>query len=108
MFKKLRIKIIVAVMSALLILFSGTLGVIYGSSYYEILADNQKMLERYARDYSLTEQSSDNKPSDMELNSDGYKPVLSEVPPPDDDVHKFEISTFYSVALSDDNEVLII
>lgn len=35
-------------MSVLVLLFLGTLAVIYGSSYFEVSSTNHEMLERYA------------------------------------------------------------
>ena len=48
MFRKSRIKIVAAIMSVLVLLFVGTLAVIYGSSYSELSKTNREMLERYA------------------------------------------------------------
>lgn len=40
-------------MSVLILLFLGTLAVIYASSYYEVSKTNREMLERYVELYSL-------------------------------------------------------
>lgn len=99
MFKTTRRKIIVLIMAVLILLFLGALGVIYGSSYYEVSARNREMLARYADLYSLEHQPGQELPSDS-----------GEGPPPEhrpsDEVHAFQVSTFYSVALSQEGEVL--
>ncbi len=51
MFKKTRRKIVAAIMSVLVLIWAGTLGVIYGSSYYEVSNRNRKMLEQHAHIY---------------------------------------------------------
>ena len=44
MFKKSRRKIVAAIMSILVLLWVGTLGVIYASSYWEMTKQNERML----------------------------------------------------------------
>lgn len=53
MFKKSRIKIVAAITGILILLFAGTLCVIYFSSYIEVFQENQEMLSRYAQAYWL-------------------------------------------------------
>lgn len=53
MFKKSKRKIVAAIMSALALLFLGTLAVIYVSSYREVSSRNRDMLERYAQLYPM-------------------------------------------------------
>ena len=53
MFKKSRRKIVAAIMSILVLLWVGTLGVIYASSYFEMKHQNEQMLEAHAQMYSL-------------------------------------------------------
>ena len=56
MFRDSRRKIVAAIMSVLILLFLGTLAVIYASSYYEVSKTNREMLERYVELYSLEAQ----------------------------------------------------
>ena len=56
MFRKSRRKIVAAIMSVLILLFLGTLAVIYASSYHEVSKTNREMLERYVELYSLEAQ----------------------------------------------------
>ena len=87
MFRKTKNKLIAVIMLALLFVFSGMLALIYGSSYAEVSRDNQQMLERYAQMYMLEEgQTMD--------------------PPPPEDDHRFNMSTFYSVAIAENGTVL--
>lgn len=51
MFRKSRLKIVTVKMSVLLLLFIGTVCVIYFSSYAQMFARNQEMLLRYAHAY---------------------------------------------------------
>ena len=116
MFRRSRIKIVAAIMSVLVLLFLGTLAVIYGSSYSELSQTNHGMLERYAELYSLRGQ-----PGDGVL-PDNAKPIRdippyggeAERPPgiPEgkrfEDTPAFQLSTFYAVAVSDSGEILAI
>lgn len=53
MFRKTRWKIVAAIMSVLVLIWVGTLVVIYGSSYYEVSNRNRKMLAEHAQMYLL-------------------------------------------------------
>lgn len=94
MFKQSKRKIVAAIMAVLTLLYLGTLAVIYGSSYFEVSASNYEMLERYAKLYSLEQQPGVNMPPDNPevTHSDGNP--------------AFQLSTFYSVAISDNGEIL--
>ena len=112
MFKKSRRKIVSAIMSVLVLLFLGTLAVIYGSSYFEVSATNHEMLERYAALYSLDEQPGDSLPPD-DIDPPDRNPFIDapgEFPdsPHSEDTPAFQLSTFYSVAVSDNGEILAI
>ena len=48
-------------MAALILVLAGTLGIIYGSSLYEMSGTNGEMLERYVELYSLEHQPGDKK-----------------------------------------------
>ena len=104
MFKKTRRKIVVAIMSVLVFLFLGTLAVIYSSSYFEVSSTNYKMLEHYASLYFLEKQPNDITPPDKNSVTDTPKGI------PDGRKFKktpeFQLSTFYSVAVSESGEIL--
>lgn len=116
MFKSSRRKIVAAIMSVLVLLFLGTLAVIYGSSYIEVSARNYDMLERHARMYSLPG-SPENKldgrqPDGAEhiidnQNNQKNKPNGNRF---DDfkDNHAFQLTTFYSVAVSKNGDTLAV
>lgn len=93
MFKKSRRKIVAAIMSVLILLFMGTLCVIYVSSYITVFQKNQEMLKRYAQAYW----------------QNGNPAGTSEPPPetiPDDTSGKraYRLLSFRSVAFSQTGE----
>lgn len=53
MFKQSRRKIVAAIMSILVVLWVGTLGIIYASSYFEMKNQNEQMLQTHAQMYVL-------------------------------------------------------
>ena len=106
MFKSSRRKIVYAIMSILVLLFMGTLAVIYASSYYEVSNRNFEMLERHAEMHKLSEFPA-GEPLE-EMSPDAMEPI-----PNNDRGGKhfenspsFKLSTFYSVAVMDNGEVL--
>lgn len=86
-------------MSVLVLLWVGTLGVIYTSSYFEMKSQNQQMVKEHAERYNLpkefAEQYPQGKPRGNKRPEPGYEDSL-----------KFQLSTFYSVAVSDRGEIL--
>lgn len=105
MFKKSRQKIVAAIMSILVCLFLGTLAVIYISSYVEVSDRNFQMLAQHAEMYLLTDH----------MEGDGFKdfPHGGIEPMPGGDPGKrfdedpfFRLTTFYSVAVSNEGEIL--
>ena len=113
MFKSSRRKIVAAIMSVLVLLFLGTLAIIYGSSYFEVSATNHEMLERYVELYSLEKQPRGNMLlGDMEPR--GLLDPVIDVPrdisdgPHFEDRPVFQLSTFYSVAISESGEILAV
>ena len=104
MFRRSRIKIVAAIMSVLVLLFLGTLAVIYGSSYSELSKTNREMLERYAELYSLEEQPSE------EMPPDSLEPLPPDIPegPHFENTPAFRLATFYAVAISGSGEILAI
>ena len=101
MFKKSRRKIVAAIMSVLVLLWAGTLGVIYGSSYFEMQKQNEQMLQAHTQMYTLSPSAGGFHPVRPAPGGDhGFKPDF------DPDSPKFQLSTFYTVALSYDGEIL--
>lgn len=99
MFRKSKRKIVAAIMSVLMLLFIGTLAIIYTSSYVEVSESNNEMLARYADMFSLDRQPREEPPLDsVEKVSDDAIDRNAD--------STFRLSTFYSVALSDDGDVL--
>ncbi len=102
MFKKSKRKIVAAVMSALVLLFLGTLAVIYISSYREVSSRNRDMLERYAQLYPL---------NIRDHQGETAKPEAAPSRRPDgprfEDTPAFQLSTFYSVAVSKDGGTVL-
>ena len=95
MFKSSRRKIVASIMSILTVLWLGTLAVIYISSYHEVNSTNLEMLEEYAAQYLLS------KP----INGfEQGRPSKNRGPHSDTD--QFKLSTFYSVAISYNGEIL--
>ena len=101
MFKKSRRKIVAAIMSVLVFLWVGTLGVIYASSYIEMSRRNEMMLTAHAEMYMLEDRFEDMPPimPKPDIVGDRFDPKFAQSP-------MFQLSTFYSVAISYDGEVL--
>lgn len=106
MFKRSRVKIILAVMAAITVLLFGTLAVILGTSYAQMNTDNRRMLEQYVREYRLDDAEKDaaqgggTDPSEI-----AAKPPMPDEQPPEE-LHKFDVSTFYAVAIADGGTVI--
>lgn len=101
MFKKSRRKIVTAIMSILVFLWVGTLGIIYISSYFEMSKQNVQMLKAHAGMYVLTK-STNNIPTDIPSpngNNPGFEQGFAESP-------MFRLSTFYTVAFSYEGKIL--
>lgn len=97
MFKKTRRKIVITIMSILVIIWAGTLAVIYSLSYYDMSEQNRKMLSDHSAMFSKKEHNMEFLYNDN--GADFRKP-------PHSDPHKFDLATFYSVAFSPEGEVL--
>ncbi len=102
MFKKSRRKIVAAIMSVLVILWVGTLGVIYASSYFEMKKQNKEMLQAHANMYTLPRELDKTLPPDRPFpdGKHGFKPDFDPQSP------MFQLSTFYTVAVSYNGEIL--
>lgn len=101
MFEKSRKKIVFSIMSILVALWVGTLGVIYISSYIEMTKQNESMLKAHSEMYELSG-----------MNTDFFEPLR---PAPNgepefnhrfEDSPMFKLSTFYTVAFSYDGNVI--
>lgn len=108
MFEKSRRKIVAAIMSVLVLLFLGTLIVIYSSSYLDVSSRNYDMLEHHAALYVLPEHLKDfygeipPNTSSTDNNNPTNKPDGHHF----EDSPSFQLSTFYSVAVSNEDKVL--
>ena len=102
MFKKSRRKIVAAIMSILVLLWIGTLGVIYASSYFEMQHQNEQMLEAHAQMYSLPNTFDDITPPSRPRpdGNHSFKPGFDPQSP------MFQLSTFYTVAISYDGDII--
>lgn len=93
-------------MSILVGLFLGTLAVIYASSYFEVAGTNFDMLERHARMYVLADHV---KPGRTEQLPPGWMEPLpggEHGGKPFKNDPAFQLSTFYSVAVAADGQIL--
>ena len=102
MFKKSRRKIVAAIMSVLVLLWVGTLGVIYASSYFEMKNQNEQMLQAHAQMYTLPQAFGEMVPP-AKPRPDGNHGFNFGFDPQSP---KFQLSTFYTVAISYAGEVL--
>lgn len=102
MFKKSRRKIVAAIMSVLVLLWVGTLGVIYASSYSEMSRQNREMLQAHAQMYNLPNSFGEMMPPNRPApgGNQNFKPGFNPESP------KFQLTTFYTVAVSYDGKVL--
>ena len=80
-------------MSVLVLLWVGTLGVIYASSYFEMSKQNKAMLKTHAQMYSLSHQIEEKAPPEKPF------PNFEQTP-------SFRLSTFYTVAIDYSGRVI--
>ncbi len=107
MFRRSKWKIVAAIMAALAVLLLGTLAVIYLSSYREVAATNRGMLDRYAQLYAL--ELRPGKPPEEPGKPGLSAPFRRPEGPRFEDTPAFQLSTFYSVAVSkEDGSVLAV
>lgn len=99
MFKQSRRKIVIAIMSVLVVLWVGTLGVIYTSSYYEMSKRNENLLKAHADMYEISQTLIDAPQKPPMPNGNDFEPKFDQSP-------MFQLSTFYTVALSYNYETL--
>lgn len=109
MFNKSRKKIIVSIMLSLILLLAVTLSVIMWASYREMRRRDSSMLERYVETYVLDEHSEAEKLPKSRQKDQGIPELRpNQGNPPPDVRPDYQLSTFYSVAFSDDGTVLAI
>lgn len=111
MFNRSRRKIILSIMGSLLLLFAITLTVIMLASYHEMNRKNQDMLEHHVEIYSLDQPTGERMLPEPEPMTDGPREPKGnppQEPPPIGGGPDYELSTFYSVALADDQTVLAV
>lgn len=108
MFHKSRRKIVTAIMTILVLLYLGTLAVIYISSYADVSASAYKMLKDYTAEYSLSgyistdrNDNSQPKPAAPTKKKPAGRPDMPEN-------HRYKVSIFYSVAIAPDGEILAV
>lgn len=90
-------------MSVLVLLWIGTLCIIYGSSYYEVSNRNREMLAEHVALYSPDQKLIISPLPDMKPGTDknSSEPRFKDTP-------AFQLSTFYSVAISQSGEILAV
>ena len=88
-------------MSILVLLWVGTLGVIYASSYFEMTKQNEQMLKIHAEMYTLSGSFDGMKPPNRPFPGGnlGFDVGFAESP-------MFQLSTFYTVAVSYEGDIL--
>lgn len=112
MFKQSRRKIVAAIMSILMILWIGTLCGIYAFSYNEVTTQNREMLKEHLSQYRLNMPSLEDIvgieeiPRMEETPGFGNFPGMPSQDPHFQDMPAFKLSTFYSVALSYEGEII--
>jgi len=88
-------------MTVLVLLWGGFLVAIYASSYYEMNKQDKQMLQTHAEMYVLYQVSNTQQPDrPIPGGNHGFKHDF------DPDSPKFKLSTFYTVAISYDGEIL--
>lgn len=101
MFKRSRRKIVAAIMAVLALLFLGTLIVIYTASYLDVLESNFEMLTHHAELYLLHGEQRIDAPEPI-----GPEPGMQKEYPRMERFPEFQLSTFYSVAMTREGEIL--
>ncbi len=102
MFSRSRKRIILSIMVSLILLLAVTLSVIMLASYREIWQRDSEMLTRYAELYSLDQGKTDYNPGPLpEARPDQEGPPPNERP-------DYQLSTFYSVAIDENGNILAV
>lgn len=101
MFKKTKKKIVATIMFILVLLWIGTIGVIYASSYVEMTRHNYDMMRTHSQMYHLSPQKSKDFPYKVPLPDIHQKNQKAFMNTP-----MFMLTTFYTVAFSYDGEII--
>lgn len=96
MFKKSRKRIVASIMGILIVLWIGTLAIIYTSSYIEMTNRNERMLKMHSEMYT---------PAPELENEPPQKPGHTNKDRLEKDMPGFKLSTFYTVVISSDGEI---
>lgn len=102
MFRKSRRKIVATIMSILILLWVGTLSVIYISSYLEMKQRNIQMLRAHTEMYLPSQMAGEDKmppAKPIPGGKRGFEPGFTDTP-------MFQLSVFYTVAVSQAGDVL--
>ncbi len=100
MFKRSRRKIVAAIMFVLVVLWVGTLGTIYMSSYLEMRKENTQLLKAHSEMYGISTFDEILPPSrPFPGGNPDFDPGFTESP-------MFRLSTFYTVAISYSGELI--
>ena len=104
MFKRTRRKIVAAIMTILVLLWGGTLGLIYASSYSEMIRHNREMLRERAEMYELPQSIHG------EESQKGLEEVegIDSAPDKRPEAPEIQRATFYMVAISYEGDILAI
>lgn len=107
MFKTSRKRIVATIMVILILVWAGSLGIIYASSYFEMSRQNEQMLKTHAE---LENQPAQDAPPEQgeqpEKPEQGTEPDKEKTAPGDANSPEFQLSHFYTVAISDAGEIL--
>ncbi len=118
MFKTSRKRIVATIMVILVLVWAGSLGIIYASSYFEMSQQNERMLKTHAELYRLSseiEEEQENQPEQEappeqgeqpEKPEQGTEPDKEKTAPGDADSPEFQLSHFYTVAIANSGEIL--
>ena len=104
MFKTSRRKIVASILAVLFLLLFGTICIIYFASYMQMAEENRELLRQYSSEYRLGEEQ-EKPPLQATPSQDSPPPSARQRRPPGGPP-RLELSTFYSVAISKDGQVL--
>lgn len=107
MFKTSRKRIVATIMVILVLVWAGSLGIIYASSYFEMSRQNEQMLKTHAElENQPTQEAPPEQGEQPEKPEQGTEPDKEKTAPGDADSPEFQLSHFYTVAISDAGEIL--
>ena len=104
MFKTSRRKIVASILAVLFLLLFGTICIIYFASYMQMAEENRELLRQYSSEYRLGEEQ-EKPPLQATPSQDSPPPSARQRRPPGGPP-RLELSTFYSVAISKEGQVL--